>query len=185
MLMARTVASILAVSPADVLVSRLCPTCGSTAHGRPVVLRPSCTQRPFVSLARAQDLVVVAVSTGGPVGVDIEGVDAPAFSGFGAVALHERERAVTVRERAIVWTRKESLLKATGQGLRIDPRWVEMSAPADPPHLRRWDAPHPPIGIPWMATLSLDPHFVACVAVLGIEAPSLSVRPADRAGTAC
>lgn len=129
--------------------------------------------------------MVVAVSTGGPVGVDVEASNAPAFGGFGAVALHQREHATTLRERAIIWTRKEALLKATGHGLRVDPRLLEMSAPADPPHLLQWAAPDPPAGVPWMATLTLHPHFVACVAVLGVQAPRLSVQEADRAGPVC
>lgn len=176
-LLARTVASVLGVSPDDVVLSRLCPSCGSARHGRPVVLGLG-SRTPFVSLARAERLIVVAVSTAGPVGVDIERGDAPGFHGFDQVVLHEHERAVTVRERAIVWTRKEALLKATGHGLSVDPRLLEMSAPADPPRLLRWAAPDPPAGPPWMATLSLIPQFVACVAVLGVEAPQLTVQAA-------
>lgn len=181
LLLARTVASVLGVSPTDFTVSRLCPSCGSAAHGRPLVLSNSGPGAPFVSLARADDLIVVAISTAGPVGIDVERVDAPAFCGFDEVALHERERARTVRERAITWTRKESLLKATGHGLRIDPRQLEMSAPIDPPRLLQWAAPHPPTGEPWLADLSLDPDFVTCVTVLGVASPQLSVQAAVQA----
>lgn len=175
-LLARTVASVFGVSPGDVVLSRLCPSCVSSSHGRPVVLGLG-IRTPFASLARADGLVVVAVSIGGPVGVDVERGDAPDFCGFEQVALHERERAKTVLDRATVWTRKEALLKATGHGLSVDPRLLEMSAPADPPQLLHWAAPDPPAGV-WMATLALDPQFVACVAVLGVEAPQLTVQAA-------
>lgn len=63
-------------------------------------------------------------------------------------------------------------MKATGQGLRVDPRLLEMSAPADPPRLLRWDALDLPAGVPWLSDLSLDADFVACLAVLGIETPA-------------
>lgn len=85
-LLARTAAAALGVSPVDCAVSRLCTSCGSTEHGRPLVLGDPGGRPQLVSLARAGDLVVVAVSTGGPVGVDVERVDALGFSGFGKVA---------------------------------------------------------------------------------------------------
>lgn len=180
-LLAETTAAVLGTLPTDVALSRLCPSCGSSAHGRPVVVGGPGRRSPFVSLARADDLIVVAVSTGGPVGVDVERIDATDFRGFAAVALHEHERASTLRERAIIWTRKESLLKATGHGLMVDPRLLEMSAPADPPCLVQWAAPDPPAGTPWLATVPVDPEFVACIAVLGVRAPQLSVRAAVQA----
>ena len=83
-------------------VVRLCPWCGSDRHGRPVVLGTAAT----VSMAYAGDLVAVAWSTSGPVGIDIE-VDGPAVGEYGDVR---------------AWTRIEALLKATGEGLRRDPR---------------------------------------------------------------
>ena len=83
-------------------VVRLCAWCGSDRHGRPVVLGTTAT----VSMAYAGDLVAVAWSTSGPVGIDLE-VDGPAVGEYGDVR---------------AWTRIEALLKATGEGLRRDPR---------------------------------------------------------------
>jgi hypothetical protein len=72
-------------------VTRLCPRCGSSAHGRPLVVAGS-GPAPFVSLSYATGLVAVAWSTAGPVGIDIEdagppvdGTDRQEFSGHEAL----------------------------------------------------------------------------------------------------
>jgi phosphopantetheinyl transferase len=83
-------------------VLRVCPWCGSDRHGRPAVLGSAAA----VSISYAADLVAVAWSPSGPVGIDIE-VDGPAVGEYGDV---------------LAWTRIEALLKATGEGLRRDPR---------------------------------------------------------------
>jgi hypothetical protein len=68
-------------------VTRLCPRCGSSAHGRPLVVTEE-GRSPYVSLSYATDLVAVAWSHRGPVGIDIEdaglpvdGADRQSFSG--------------------------------------------------------------------------------------------------------
>ncbi|MDZ5619686.1 4'-phosphopantetheinyl transferase family protein [Nocardioides bizhenqiangii] len=69
-------------------VARLCPRCGSSVHGRPLV-----DGGAHVSLSYARDLVAVAWSWAGPVGIDVE--------------LGDR----------LEWTRLEALLKAGGEGI--------------------------------------------------------------------
>jgi 4'-phosphopantetheinyl transferase len=104
-----------------------CPYCGGTDHGQPRV------RGAFVSLARAGDLVAVAATRTGPVGIDIETVDAVAASGFDDVAFTETERRrIALCDepdllRATLWTAKEALLKASGTGLRTDPREVDVA----------------------------------------------------------
>lgn len=107
----------------DVRLSRSCPRCGSSEHGRPVVLNEGADEMPSISLSRAGGVVVVAVSPHGPVGMDVERLDAPRLAGFDDVALHPHEIAPTIEARAATWVRKESLLKATGEALHVDPSW--------------------------------------------------------------
>lgn len=58
----------------QVRVGRRCPRCGSAAHGVPVARRADGGPVPWLSLSRAGDLVVVALSDNRPVGVDAETV---------------------------------------------------------------------------------------------------------------
>lgn len=135
----------------------------------------------FVSLSRAADVVVVAVSGCGPVGVDVERLDAPRFAGFDEVALHPHETAPTIEARATTWVRKESLLKATGDALHLDPRLIRLSDPDQAPALIEWSAPAPPTSAVWMADLHLRGHAV-CVTVLCDEPPEVTLRRAAPGG---
>jgi 4'-phosphopantetheinyl transferase len=108
------------------VVEHLCPNCGATDHGRPLV------EGAFVSLSRAGGLVALAVSLDGAVGIDIETVAGVAASGFDDVAFSAPERDEIARagdpdlHRARLWTAKEAVLKARGTGLRTDPRLVDV-----------------------------------------------------------
>lgn len=57
-------------------VTRLCPQCGSSTHGRPMVVVES-GPAPYVSLSYATGLVAVAWSTSSPVGIDVEDAGPP------------------------------------------------------------------------------------------------------------
>jgi len=133
----------------------------------------------YVSLARAGDLSVVAVTDAGPVGVDVEAQGAADFAGFADVALHPGERATTADDPTRVWVRKEALIKAYGLGLAVDPSDVRL----DDDGLAAWDSPHRPPGAVWLRDLAVPGH-VAAVAVLphaedDVEGLMLTVRPAS------
>lgn len=100
-------------------VSRLCPACGSSDHGRPRLTGP---KPRHLSLAYADGLALVAVADRA-VGVDLERAG-PAPEGFA-----DRQ----------AWTTYEALVKATGEGIRRDPAdldridaqtaWLSLPAP--------------------------------------------------------
>lgn len=104
---------------------RPCPCCGA-AHGRPFVASPETGLE--VSLAHGAGVVAVALCLDGPVGVDVERVDAPLDGA--EHRLHPVERRelddVPADQRAgaftRTWVRKEAYLKAIGTGLRRDTR---------------------------------------------------------------
>lgn len=171
------IARLWKVPAEEVRLARSCPRCGSSDHGRPTVLPRDRSHPPFVSLSRAGDVVVVAVSERGPVGVDVERLDALRFAGFDNVALHQHEIAPTIEARAATWVRKESLLKATGDALHLDPRLIRLSDPDQPPALLEWSAPHPPTSGVWMHDVHIQGH-AGCVTVLCDEPPELTLRRA-------
>jgi 4'-phosphopantetheinyl transferase len=128
------VAELSGVEPFDVRLGYTCALCGE-GHGRPVVTAPRAATRVHVSLAHSGQRVVVAASTAAPIGVDVEALAATGFDGFDAVALTPEERRSLRRldeqartaARAAYWARKEALLKASGEGLTLDPATVELA----------------------------------------------------------
>ena len=155
------VADLLGTDPVDVVVGRRCPSCGSTSHGVPT------TAGAHVSITRAPGLVAVAVSTAGPVGLDVEPRRERLFPGFDDVALSPDETPPTVEERLRSWARKEALLKACGLGLSIDPRDVVLDGP------RVVSAP-PQVGRADLHDVDPDGHVGALAAPVGV---GFVVRP--------
>lgn len=172
----------LHVPEADLRLVRLCPSCGSDRHGRPLLAPVRGRTVPSLSISRAGQVTVVALSDAGAVGVDVEPADAAGFPGFGAVALHPQETAAGPHERTLTWVRKESLLKATGQGLDVDPSCIRLTPPSEPPALVSWAAPDPPRLPVWMHDLDTAPGHVAAVSVHAAVAPELEVRRESPAG---
>ncbi|MGZ4470432.1 MAG: 4'-phosphopantetheinyl transferase family protein [Nocardioidaceae bacterium] len=173
------VAARLGREPDGLVSTRHCPRCGSTAHGRPGLRAAVTGPVPHVSLSRAAGVVAVAVSTQGPVGVDVETVE-PA-PGVSAVLLADGEEAVDALAVATTWVRKEALLKATGHGLSVDLRDIRVSAPDRRPALLDWRAPGRPGTPVWMSDVGLGPGLVGCVAQLGGAPQEVSLVEVGRA----
>lgn len=94
------------------------------------------------SWAHAGDLAVVGVGRRHALGVDVEHVRTlPDAEVLNRIAFTARERAhletaETPSELLRLWTRKEALLKATGEGLRRAPKDVEVLEPSALPGWR-------------------------------------------------
>jgi len=167
------------VLPTQIVLGHTCPRCGSDTHGRPRLVPTATVRHPaFVSLGRAGDLSVVAVTDAGPVGVDVEAEGAAEFAGFEDVVLHPGERGAASADRTRVWVRKEALLKAYGLGLAVDPGDVML----DHDRIASWDSHHRPPGAVWLRDVPV-PGYVVSVAVLpvaGLDVENLTptVRPA-------
>jgi hypothetical protein len=108
------------------VVDRSCPSCGRH-HGRPRLPGTG----PDVSISHSGATVAVAVSTAGAVGVDVQQVADDSVHDLSPLVLAESEarHVVVARDFFIYWTRKEALVKATGDGVAV-PR-------------RRWWSPRP------------------------------------------
>ncbi len=160
-------------------VTNHCGLCGSTTHGRPVLAATPGLPLPDVSISYAEDLTVVALTEAGQVGVDVERSDAASFPGFDAVVAHENEGLRFGATETITWVRKESLLKATGRGLTVDPRLILLTDPGEPPGLVEWAAADPPQTSVWMMDFETTSGHVAAVTVLSLNPPELVARRAD------
>jgi len=163
-------------------VTNHCEFCGSTEHGRPLLTSTLGVVMPYVSISYAEDLTVVALTQSSPVGVDVERCDAASFPGFDAIVAHEQESFPDARARTMTWTRKESLLKATGQGLTVDPRQILLTEPSELPRLVDWTGVDPADTSVWMLDVEVTSAHVAAVTVLSKVRPELVVRRVDLAG---
>jgi 4'-phosphopantetheinyl transferase len=179
------VARCWSLDPADVALTFTCARCGGP-HGRPVAVTPAGCPPVELSLSHAGNRVLVAASPAGPVGIDVEAVAGAAFAGFDDVALDPRERAWLAQVgphdaaagRARVWVRKESVLKATGDGLARDPRLVVVSAPLDRPRVLAWPEERSP-SVAQLTELDVGPGYVACLTLLAEHPARVRVHNAD------
>lgn len=139
----------------ELAIDRTC-RCGQQ-HGKPVL-----PGGPEFSLTHAGDLVGVAVSALGPVGLDVEQVRA--MADLPSMAEHVGAPAEPdgfFRS----WTRKEALLKATGDGLASPMAAITLDAVG----VVAWTgtgAPREPV---WLRDLHPAHGYRAAVAGLGAE----------------
>jgi 4'-phosphopantetheinyl transferase len=163
-----------------VTIEQCCERCGG-AHGRPRVLAPAGVH---VSLSRAGDTVVVAVSLVGPIGVDIESVSAVGRAGFDDVAFSIGERATLEavppserdEARAGLWTTKEALLKLSGEGLTVDPREVTVAwNDAGASVVLSWPTATIDLTLVHLANFDAGSGLAGTLAILGAAAPHVVV----------
>lgn len=184
-LLRRLVAEVSGVDPGEVRLTARCPACGGP-HGRPVVTGPvpdagtgaaagagagagvgagAGLVPVTVSMSSSGSWVAAAVRVGDrDVGIDVQSVDEVA-AGPVADLLGRREVAFGAIELSRIWARKEAVLKATGDGLRVSPSDLVVSAPDAPPRLLSWRGRElPPVSL---HDLDAPTGYVAALAVLG------------------
>jgi 4'-phosphopantetheinyl transferase len=174
------------IDPTAVEVRATCTRCCGN-HGRPTVTPPPGHQTLHVSIAHAGDRVVVAATALGPVGVDVEVDSCADFAGFDGVSLAESERreltsmssGQQLTGRTRIWVRKEAVLKATGDGLSVDPRRVVVSPPSQPARLLAWrDGSVDPSAV-HLTDLQLGSGYAGCAALLGPRTAPVRLRNGD------
>ncbi|MCB2175169.1 MAG: 4'-phosphopantetheinyl transferase superfamily protein [Actinomycetales bacterium] len=164
--------------PADgVAVDRTCDRCGKQ-HGRPRLPGTGLE----ASVSHSGGLVLVAVSTGPAVGVDVEevalrpGLDPLALAAR-TCSQDERRHISDVRGFVTYWTRKEAVLKATGEGLRVPLTDVVVTPPHEPAGLVAWRGRLRPECR--MLDLDVGAHHVAALALLTQEPVAVLVDRPD------
>lgn len=163
------VAARTGIAALDVVVRRSCSTCSSRSHGRPWLPDVPIS----VSLSHSGDLVGVALSSAGPVGLDIERIVRLDYNAIKRLVLDWDEKADNIEDFFRVWTRKESAVKATGDGITIGLVRVRTTHPDEPPAIIRY------AGRPDLAATMLDLSplrgYVGAVTILDAR-PSVKVR---------
>jgi len=139
-LLAWGVALHLSVPDDQIAVTRRCLTCGSRTHGKPLaVWARSGRVAAGASCSHSGGLTAIA-TTSHEVGLGVDVEDARRPMDWRTV----HEQAFTPTEWASIsgcgdistrayraWVRKEAALKATGEGLLVEPRHVTVTGPAD------------------------------------------------------
>lgn len=171
----------LGVAPRDVPLDRTCPACGRP-HGKPRL--PD--GMPQLSVSHSGDRVAVAVMLDAPVGVDVERVDT-SFDmeemAEGVLAASERSRVMSLpsRERGeaffTYWTRKEAVLKATGEGLSVPLPDVEVSGPGE--EARLLSCRHDPRLVGEVTLYDLNPGRGYRAALALLHASVVKIRELD------
>ena len=128
----------LKCDPAAVALDRTCPSCGEP-HGRPRLLgprhweiraqleplSPKAPRAVDLSVAHSGEAVAIAISSAGPVGVDVERLREIDYVRLLADVCHRSERAPDAAAAFLrLWTLKEAVLKAGGEGLATPMRCV-------------------------------------------------------------
>ena len=156
--------------PRSIRIGRDCQTCGKP-HGRPRLVDHGYE----VSVSHSGQRVVVAITDAGPVGVDVEQITQVDLTELATAVLADDEQLTEPQDFFVYWTRKESLVKATGEGLRVPLREVVVSTPAEPPALRRYPGRQ-------MTAVLVDLHpgdgHIAALAVVGTPAVQVDERDA-------
>ncbi|PZG19905.1 4-phosphopantetheinyl transferase [Micromonospora craterilacus] len=164
-------AGMLGTPASELDFAAVCRQCGGP-HGKPVLRSPSAPVTFSVSHSGRWCVVAFTVRT--EIGVDVERI---ALRGgtLPLRALAPTERTVVtgpgVRDRTTAfvryWTRKEALLKATGDGLSIDPATITVTGPDQPAALLRWDGTPTPTDPPHLTDLAAPTGYAAALAGLG------------------
>ncbi|MEU8524590.1 4'-phosphopantetheinyl transferase superfamily protein [Streptomyces sp. NPDC048629] len=155
--------------PAELAFTAVCRHCTSGGHGKPRL-----PDSPLhLSLSHSGDRVAVALTYTGPVGVDVEQLTRPGEAPLMVLSAEERAaydllpEGERTRGFTRYWTRKEAVLKATGDGLSVDPALLTVSAPDAPAALLGWaerEQPHPPVRL---YDVPVSGDCLVSVAVLG------------------
>jgi 4'-phosphopantetheinyl transferase len=146
--------------------------------GKPQLLTQA--DRPiYFNLSHSEDRAVIAVTTEGRVGIDLEWVPADGiwdtvapvaarfFTAMDRDALMALPRCERLRGFYQIWTRKEAHLKACGLGVAGLDRF-SMAVAGDASHQTRWRVTDLPVGGKYVAALALD-----------VEHPCILWRDAD------
>lgn len=165
-----SIADELGIEPIEVLIDRACHTC-HRQHGKPRVTGSSV----HFSLSHSAELVVVALTRAWPLGVDVEPRLASAPVGLAPRVLSDAEPMSGPEDFTTYWCRKESVVKATGDGLGVALPSVVVSPAYAPPRLLNYQGKALAAA---MVDLDLGSAFAGAVTILTPHDTTVTVTSA-------
>jgi 4'-phosphopantetheinyl transferase len=158
---------------AAVRLDRSCDLCGEQ-HGRPRLPGTGL----HASISHSGDVVAVALTGCGPVGVDVEEIGPRDYEPLipRVCGPEEQPHVGSAGDFYAYWTRKEAVLKATGSGLRMPMTKLTVTPPGSAPALLALDGDPPPCQL---TDVTVGPGYAAAIAVL--TAAEVPIRAADSA----
>jgi 4'-phosphopantetheinyl transferase len=152
------------VAPAALRLDRTCARCGAP-HGKPRLPDSDA----HVSISHSGERVAVALTDAAPIGVDIELLTERDVLGLAHSVVSPAEPIAEPRDFYTYWCRKEAVVKATGDGLRVPLVQVVVSPASAPARLIAYPArsgePVDPAGCS-LRDLPVEGGYAAAVAVL-------------------
>jgi 4'-phosphopantetheinyl transferase len=127
------------------------------------------------SISHSGDRIVVALTGAGPIGVDVERISPIEVDALASDVLAPFEKASSARDFFVYWVRKESVVKATGDGIVAGLDRVRVSRPSEPPLLL--DYPGRSLSSATMTDLCPGEGYVAAVTVLAPEPIMVTEQP--------
>lgn len=161
--------------PRELVVDRTCTSC-PRRHGKPRLPGSDL----HVSVSHSGEVVAVATARTYPVGVDVEQLTS---TDYGPLLRHvlappEAGTVHSARDFFVYWSRKESALKATGDGLATPMTDLVVAPPSAAPRLLRYGADARPTAA--MADLAgAGDGYAAAVTLLGPGPLAVDERDAD------
>jgi 4'-phosphopantetheinyl transferase len=171
----------LGVPPSDVVLDSSCFDCGKP-HGKPRVVGSSLE----VSISHSGDWVVLAVTEGAPVGVDVEELRDASVDELAGICFSPDElatfRALPADSRRgaffTYWARKEAVVKATGKGMTVPMTKLTLTAHDEPPRLVASATTEVDPAVTHMTDLDRGPDYRACVTVFTDTPPEVQQQEA-------
>jgi len=161
----------LNMPPHQVPIDRTCPKC-QKPHGRPRL--PD--DKLHWSVSHSGEIILVAFTVNALVGVDVEWIRP--FISYDTThiiegiltekeAVHLSNLPKKERLKGILsyWTRKEAVLKATGEGLNTSPQKVEVSGPYQKPVLKKFEGHQDLLSQCVLMDFFLHPEYQASLAI--------------------
>jgi len=174
-------AAALDVAPGSVTLDSSCFDCGKP-HGKPRIVGASLE----VSISHSGDWVALAVTSGVPVGVDVEEVRGADVDGLAGICFSPAELTVfqglpqDARQGAFFtyWARKEAVLKATGKGMSVAMSKLTLTGHDEAPRVVASSASEVEVVSAQMSDLDRGAEYRACVAVFADARPEVTEHDA-------